>query len=476
MTRIKRGVRDTSTGRATLPVVLAGTFMVVLDFFIVNVAIPSMQLELRADAAQIEFVVAGYGLAYACGLITAGRLGDIYGRRRLYLLGLTLFTLASLACGLAPNAAVLVAARVVQGVAAAVLSPQVLTILGLAYTGAQRARAFNAYGMVLALASVGGQLIGGLLIAADPAGLGWRTCFLINVPIGLVALLLTPRVVPESTVDGAVRLDVTGVVLVTLGLVAIVLPLVEGRERGWPAWAWACLAASVPLLALFVRSQHRRSARGESPLVDLALFGHRTFRVGMLAVICFYSGLASFFLVLALYLQRGRGLGALGSGLEFTVMGLGFFVASFAARPIAARLGARALVVGAALLLAGQVLLAVTVARQGVGGSLAAFAPALLIDGAGLGMVMAPLNSLVLAGLPARLAGAASGVLTTTMQLGNSLGVALIGLVFYARLRPSVAESYAQALTASLYYLIALAALLAVSLVVLARKRPATAG
>jgi EmrB/QacA subfamily drug resistance transporter len=454
-----------------LPVILAGTFMVVLDFFIVNVAIPSIQSELRANAAQIEFVVAGYGLAYACGLITSGRLGDLFGRRRMYVIGLVLFTAASLVCGLAADAGVLVAARVVQGVAAAILSPQVLTILGLVYTGAQRARAFNAYGMVLALASVGGQLIGGVLIQADVAGLGWRSCFLINVPIGLLALAFTRKVVPESTVGGTAKLDVPGMVLVTLGLLAIVLPLVEGREHHWPLWAWLCLGASVPLLLAFVVVQRTRT----SPLVDLSLFRRRVFTAGMVSVLSFYCGVASFFLILALYLQRGRGLTALGSGLVFTVMGAGFFVMSLTARRIAARLGGKALLLGAVLLVVGQAALIVTVDRIGVGGSVWALAPALLVDGAGLGLVMAPLNSLVLAGLPVELAGAASGVLTTTMQVGNSLGVALIGVVFYGALRAGDPASYGHALILSLYFLAGLAILLAMSIATLIRP-PRRAG
>ena len=229
---------------AALPVVLAGTFMVVLDFFIVNVAMPAMQADLHAGTGALEWVVAGYGLTFATLLITAGRLGDQFGRRRLFSVGLALFTLASAACGLAWSPAALVAARLVQGVAAALLSPQVLSIIGVAYTGEDRVRALSVYGIVLGLAAVGGQLVGGVLVQADVAGLGWRSCFLINVPVGLAALALAPRLVPESRAGRSSRIDVAGTVLVTAGLTAIILPLVEGRQHGWPLWTWLSLGAA----------------------------------------------------------------------------------------------------------------------------------------------------------------------------------------------------------------------------------------
>jgi len=458
-----------------LPTVLAGTFMVVLDFFIVNVAIPAMQHELHSSTAGIQLVVAGYGLAYASGLITAGRLGDIHGRRRMYVLGLALFTAASLACGIAPQTLTLVLARVVQGIAAALLSPQVLTILGTLYTGAARTRAFTAYGMVLALASVGGQLVGGALIQADFAGLGWRSCFLINVPIGLLALVLTPVFVAESRANADSRLDLTGTVLVTAGLVAVVLPLVEGREQGWPVWAWASLAAAAPLLLAFVLYQRRLSGRGGVPLLDLALFRQRAFSVGLVTVLLFYTGLASFFLILALYLQEGRGMSAMESGLTFAVMGVGFFATSLSSARLGKRLGKQALALGGLLVAGGQVLLAWTVSRLGVHGPVWELYAPLLLDGLGMGMVMAPLNSTVLAGIQPRLAGAASGVLTTTMQVGNALGVALIGVVFYDALEESghaATAGFADALNACLPYLALLGALLTVAIQLLP-KRPA---
>lgn len=227
------GAREAAApGLLGLGVMLCGTFLVVLDFFIVNVALPSMQRELRADAATLQLVVAGYGLATAAGLVTGGRLGDMFGRRRMFMLGLLLFTLASAACGLAPDAGLLVAARVLQGLAGALLQPQVLAMIGLAYTGERRARAFAAYGIALGLAATLGQLVGGVLIDVDPAGLGWRSCFLINLPIGLAALLLAPRVIPPLANAGSrSRLDLAGMLLLAAGSIAVVLPLGKAASR-----------------------------------------------------------------------------------------------------------------------------------------------------------------------------------------------------------------------------------------------------
>jgi EmrB/QacA subfamily drug resistance transporter len=443
---------------ATLPIILLGTFVITLDVFIVNVAVPSTQRDLHASTSAVEFFVAGYALAYAAGLITGGRLGDLFGRRRVFLIGVALFTLASAWCGIAPTASQLIAGRVAEGLASALMGPQVLAIIGVAYTGAARARAFNAFGLTMGLAGVFGQLIGGVLIQADIAGLGWRACFLVNVPVGIVALVLAPRLVPESRAQGHLRLDPLGMVLVSAGLTAVVLPLAEGRQEGWPLWTWLCLAASPVLLGLFSLQQRRRAAADRGPLVHPVLFRQRSFVVGVGTAVVYYSGMASFFLVLALYLQQGAGLDALQAGLVFLPLGVGFLATSLSARRIGARLGRQALAVGAVVLAVGLVTLLVTVSRIGTTGAVAWLVPGLLLGGAGMGMVMAPLASIALAGTDLRWAGAASGVLSTANQVGCALGVALVGIVFYDRLGSSGRPSaYAGAFEASLLLLIPLA-------------------
>jgi EmrB/QacA subfamily drug resistance transporter len=418
---------------ALLPVVLAGVAMVVLDFFIVNVAMPTMQSELHAGDSAIQWVVASYGLAFAAGLITGGRLGDQLGRRRMFALGLALFVLTSAACGVAPSAATLVAARAAQGLASALLMPQVLAIIGVAYDGADRLKALTAYAMTLGIAAVSGQLIGGLLIQLDPAGLDWRACFLVNVPVGLVALAFVRRTVPQSR-GGDARLDLVGAVLVTLGLIAILVPLIEGRDHGWPLWTWVSFAAAGLLLGAFAIYQRRIAARGGSPLVHPELFAQRAFSAGLATMVLFYATVASFFLVLALELQEGRGLDALDSGLVFAFEGLGFLVTTMTAGALVARFGRRVLAAGALVRAVALVGAYVAVGHLAAHGSVAWLAGAMVLDGAGMGLVMGPIIGIVLANVAPRHAGAASGVLASAQQVGNALGVALIGVVFFGAL------------------------------------------
>ena len=434
--------------RALLPVVLTAAFMITLDFFIVNVAIPSLQRELHAGAAAIQWVVAGFGLAVAAVLITASRLGDAFGRRRVFTVGLVLFTITSAACGLAPTAGLLVAGRVLQGISAGLMTPQVLAILRTSYSGQAQARAFSMFGLSLGIGAVSGQLIGGLLIRADVFGLDWRTCFLINVPVGAAAVALTPRVVPESRGPARAALGIPGMVIASVALVAIVLPLIQGRQAGWPAWTWPSLAGGCLLLAAFAWYQHRVAARGGAPLIDPALFRERAVTTGLLAQFVFWTGQASFFLVLALYLQEGRGLTALASGVVFTAIGAGYLVTSSTAHHLARLLGRQVIAVGAVIMMAGLALLwAAAAAGAGGAGSeggagVGWLVPGLLVDGLGMGMVLAPLAVTVLARVSPQHAGPAAGVLSTVQQVGNALGVALLGIVFYGALGGGVPHAF----------------------------------
>jgi EmrB/QacA subfamily drug resistance transporter len=430
-----------------LAVLMAGTFMIVLDFFIVNVALPSMQSELHASTSAIEWVVAGYGLTFAAFLITAGRVGDRIGRRRTFTLGLALFTIASLACGLAPDPTILIAARLLQGIAAALISPNVLAIIGVAYQGSERVRALTLYGMVLGFAAAGAQLIGGALVQADIAGAGWRTVFLINLPVGLAAILLAPSQLPESRVatESGSRIDLLGTILVTTGMTALLLPLVEGRQEGFPEWTWISLALAPIILAVFLVHQLRLSRRGGRPLIELRLFRERSFSAGLVTQLAFWSGMASFFVVLALYLQQGRGLNALQAGLVFTILAASYLVTSLRAPHLTLRYGRRLILVGALTLAAGYALLLMgvdfAVAADGLVW-IVALAPGLVLAGAGMGLCITPLVSTVLSSVQPEHAGAASGILSTVQQLGNALGVAVTGLLFFGAL-PHGGYSYA---------------------------------
>lgn len=288
---------------AGLMVMLTGAFMTIMDVMIVNVAIPSIRRDLGASFAEAELVVAGYSLAYAVALITGGRLGDIFGRRRMFLIGLMGFTVTSAACGLAPTPEGLIVARLLQGLAAAILFPQVFSLIRVTFAEArQRTTAFAVMGAVLGLAGIAGQLLGGVLVEADLWGLAWRPVFLVNIPVGLAAFIAAPRLIQESRSPEARHLDLAGVGLSAAGLGLLLYPLIEGREAGWPAWSIAMLLLSVPVLACFAIHQHRRSLRQASPLLETGLFRDRAFAIGMLLVLAFYSSLNAFFLSVAFLL------------------------------------------------------------------------------------------------------------------------------------------------------------------------------
>ena len=441
---------------AALPVLLAGTCLIVLDFFIVNVAMASLQSDLHAGSTAVEWVVAGYGLTFAVFLLAAGRLGDRIGRRRLFTLGVAVFTAASLACGLATSAEVLVLARLVQGVGGAMISPAVLALLGTLYAGPDRARAIGYYATVMGLAAAGGQLVGGVLLHVDLFGLGWRTVFLLNVPVGVVVLAVVGRLVPESRAERPLPIDVVGLALATLALTTLVLPLVDGREHGWPAWSIASLAVVPVLVAELVWWQRRLSRRGGAPLVDPTWFGDRAFRVGVITQLAFWTGQASYFLVLALYLQLGRGLSALDSGLVFSILALAYLLASMKAPKLVVRFGRAVIVEGAIVLAAGHVATLLAVAWGG--GHVAALVPGLLLTGAGMGLCLAPITSVVLANVDPQRAGAVSGLLSTMQQVGNAVGVALIGVLFFGALDGGYAHAFELSTAALAVLLIGVAA------------------
>jgi EmrB/QacA subfamily drug resistance transporter len=445
----------------TMAVLMAGTFVFVLDFFIVNVAIPSTQTELGASDSQVQLIVATYAIAISALMILGGRLGDLFGRRRLFMVGLALFTASSALCGAAPGVTMLLVGRVLQGIGAALFAPQVLSIIGVTFDGDERRRAVTTYGLTMGLAAAGGQLIGGALIALNLFDLDWRTCYLVNVPIGIVALALAPRAIAESRVEGDRRLDFLGAALAGATLVAIVLPLVEGRRQGWPAWTFVCLAAAVPLALAFVRRQRRLAATGGAPLVHPDLFRERAFTVGVLASVVFYAGMASFFLVLAVYLQEGCGLSALDSGLVFTGLAGGYLAASLGAEALAPRFGRQVLAAGGIVRAAALAGLALTVGAIGTGGSPLLLVPALTVDGIGMGLLTAPLVATVVGGMDPRHAGAASGVLSTANQVGNTIGVAAVGAIFYGALGPNgdYAGAFELALVAVAAVCLAVAAL-----------------
>jgi EmrB/QacA subfamily drug resistance transporter len=438
-----------SHSRLLLPVLFIGAFMYILDVFIVYVATPSLRSELGASASDVQWVVGGYVLTFAVALITGGRLGDIFGRRRVFRAGLVGFTVASALCAAAPSPGALIAARVLQGLGAALMWPQVLSIIQVEFAPQERARPLAMLGVVAGLGAMSGQIIGGALIGIDALGLGWRWVFLVNLPLGLAALLLTRRAIPESRSSEAPRLDLRGVALGSLLLAMIAVPIIQGRELGWPPWAFATLAAALPVGWLFVSLERSVAAGGHSPLVELRLFRARDFSYGVVAMGLLYAVISFFFLV-TLYLQDGAGLTPIESGLVFTPLASAFASASILGPRLMARVGDALAAAGALVAATGIAATAAVMTALGDTFNAAALIPVLVLVGAGMGLFIPPMLRIVLRSVPPADAGAASGILTTAQQLGNGFAIALVGTVFFGVLGDGGGLSaYAEAFTAA---------------------------
>jgi EmrB/QacA subfamily drug resistance transporter len=444
---------------APLAVILCGTFVYILDFFVVNVALPGIQRSLAASPAAIEWVVAGYALTSASLLVTGGRLGDHYGRRKMFRIGIAAFTATSALCAVAPGAGFLVAARLAQGVAAALMAPNVLSILSTTYAGPARVKAISAYGMVMGVAAAGGQLLGGVLITANVAGLGWRVLFWLNVPVGVAAVVLARWLVPESRAAAPGRLDLRGAALLTAALVAIVLPLLDGRADGWPAWSWVCLAAGPMLLVAFAAHLRAVARRGAQPLLDPAIFAVRAFRAGLTCQLLFWCQQAASYLLLALYLQDGRGLSPVASGGVFAVLAAGYLLTSLRAPALTIRFGRRVVATGALTAMAGDAALVLAVCGGAGHYPVAALLPGLFVLGAGQGLCITPLTTTVLAQADATSAGSVSGALGTAQQVGNAIGVAVSGVIFYGLLGHGYRTAYGWSLAQMALLLAGVAAL-----------------
>ncbi|MFF8896003.1 MFS transporter [Streptomyces lydicus] len=443
-----------------LTIVLVGAFMAVLDTFIVLVAAPAIQADLHSTPADIQLILAGYQLTYAIALITGARLGDRFGRKRLFMIGMALFTLSSVGCALAPDSGSLIGARLVQGLSAAAMFPQVFAMIQVLIPAEKRPKAFGALGAVIGMSTIIGQLLGGVLISADLFGSSWRPVFWVNVPVGLVTLLLAALFVPESRAPEARRLDLPGAVVLTVALFLLVVPLVEGRSYGWPLWTWLSLAGSALAFAVFGLVERRVDAAGGAPLIQLGLLRERPFAVGMTLVVLAYAGINSFFLILSLTLQDGLGMDALGAGLVYTPLAVAFFAASLIAGRLA-RFGRRVLQLGGligAVGFLGTIFLAVS-----AGSALTAWelAPTLILVGAGNGLLVTPLLNAVLSNVGPRHVGMASGVLSTGQQIGGAVGVAIVGVLYYNALGGAAhndAGAYGHALTTAVVFNVVLSA------------------
>ncbi|GAB3657942.1 efflux MFS transporter permease [Glycomyces tarimensis] len=422
--------------------ILAATLLNLLDASIVNVAAPSIRAELGGSAATIQWLAAGYILALAIGLLTGGRLGDMFGRKRVLMVGLVGFLGSSLACGAAGSIEVLLASRVVQGAFAAIMVPQCFGLIRDMF-GRELGKAYALFGPLIGLASIAGPVVAGLLIDADVFGTGWRSIFLMNLPIGLAALVLGAKILPAGapSVKG-LKLDLVGALVAAAGMCMLLVPLVEGRELGWPTWSRVMLVASVPLLGLFALGQVRRSRSGRTALIELSVFSKRSYTSGIAFVVVFFGGVTGFTLAVGLFLQLGLGFSPLKASLAMAAWAVGAFIGSGASAGLAPKLGRNILHVGLIGMTAGLAILFFQFGGEAAPG-VWSLSPALLVYGIGMGMIFVPLFGIIVGDLEDHEIGSASGLLESFQQGAAALGVAGLGTIFFSQFAIGAGEGQA---------------------------------
>lgn len=448
-----------------MAVLLVAGFMNLIDVTIVNVALPRLQSALDASESQIEWVVAGYILTFALFLLPAGRAGDIWGRRRMFVWGVAVFTVGSALCGLAPSIGTLIGARVVQAIGGAMMTPQTLAIVPIIFPPSERGTVYALFGLSAGLATVTGPVLGGVLIKLDLWGLDWRPIFLVNIPIGVAAILLAFRFVPRTPGTARTGFDAVGVGLAAVALLLVVFPLIEGRLIGWPGWILAMLAGSVPVAAIFVWWQRRQAEMGRPQLLPARLMDNRDFLLGTGLVTVLFSCIPGFFLVIALYLQNGYGLTPLQSGLTTLPFSIGGLIASVAAGWMGNRWLRPRICIGALMLAVAMGATHVVVATTGDAVVWTAFAGPLFLGGLGLSTTISPLFNTTLSRVSGADTGSASGALQTFQQVGGALGVALQGQIFFSTLAGAAGmpghDAYATAFGLTLFYTMGIMALMA---------------
>ncbi|MEU4237600.1 MFS transporter [Actinoplanes sp. NPDC026619] len=418
-----------------LALILGAEIMDLLDSTIVNVAAPSIVRDLHSSTTAVQWITGGYSLTFAVFLIAGARLGDRFGRRTLFLVGAWCFVACSALCAVAPDTSILIAGRLLQGVAAALLIPQGFALLLAVFAPADQGRAFSIFGPVVGLAAVAGPVLGGVLVDADLFGTGWRLVFLINLPVGILAAIGAARVLPQSRQESAGRLDAVGILLVAAAAALVTYPLIQGREAGWPAWTYLMIAGGLAVLAGLVLWTRMRLRHGREPLVQPSVFRRRGFSGGVIFTLVFFGGTFGVGLALTLFLQLGLGFSAIRAGLTAAPYAFGSSVGALVgAAALAPRLGRNTLQLGNGLQAAGLILTLMVLGRTGMGVTGWDLAGPLLLWGLGMGLVIAPLFDFVLASLGEDEIGSGSGVLNALQQLGSAIGVAAIGTVFFTTL------------------------------------------
>jgi len=467
-----------------LGVLLIGMFMSLLDATIVNVALPTIRTSLNASEATLSWIISGYALAFGLALIPAGRLGDRYGHKWVFITGLTLFTAASLACGLAQDGTQLIVARVVQGLAGGIYLPAVTAYIQLLFAGRTRGKAFAIMGAVIGVSSALGPLIGGLLIQAFGNTNGWRLVFVVNLPFGIAALIAALFLLPAGSESRgrSSGVDFLGLLLLSGGLVAILVPLIEGQDQGWPMWTYLSLVGGVALIALFFAWEVVLAKRGKSPLVPPHLFSHPAFTGGVILALVYFAAFVSIFFTLSILWQAGLGHTALQAGVVSIPFALGSIVGASQSGMLAAKIGRTVLVIGAGMVAVGlsALWLVLMLTTPGDLTSWDLLVP-LLVAGIGSGLFIAPNAQFIIATVDHQEAGAASGVIATMQRLGAAIGIAIIGSVFFGTLsiptrgRPTPAD-LAAAFTHSATCALAVSATFAVISFLLVFTLPKRAG
>ena len=422
-------------------VLLAAEVMDLLDALITSIAGPTIVRELGGGPTLIQWLSAAYTVAMAGGLLLGGRLGDMFGRPRMFLIGMAGFTAMSLACALSSNPAELLTFRVLQGLIGAIMLPQGFGLIKEMFPPDELAKAFGAFGPVMGLSAVGGPILAGYLVDANFFGWGWRTIFAINVPIGIVALIAGRRLLPQSKPDRTVHIDLTSAALAAASMVSLIYPLIQGQELGWPLWSYALIALGMAGLVLLAFVERRRDRSGRPTLIVPTLFAKRAFTGGMATGMALFGSLLGMSIVFTLLVQLGLGYSPLKAGLAGIAQAAGMVIGFIVSQPLNAKLGRRLMHLGELVSVAGFGALVLTLHLAGDGVGIWAMAPALLITGVGFGFTMSPFFDVVLAGVSEQEAGSASGVLSAVQQLGGAFGVAVLGTMFFHTLAHTDAHS-----------------------------------
>ncbi len=422
-------------GWRAVSIVLVGAFMALLDTTIVNVALPSIRTGLHASPASLEWIVSGYALAYGLALVPGGRAGDRFGHKRLFLIGLTIFTLASVGCGISQTAGQIVAARIIQGLGAGLFFPAISATIQYSFTGPARSKAFGVLGAVIGVSTAMGPLLGGLIIAGAGADTGWRWVFLVNLFIGAVAIPMAAWRLPRVVIRVRRGFDPVGLLLLTGGLLLLLIPLTEGQSEGWPAWTWVSLGGCAVVFAGLASWEVRADKSGGDPLLKPGLLRQSSFSAGAIFAVVFFGGFSSVFFTLSILWQEGLGHSALITGLVIAPYSAGTLVTASNSHKLSARLGRMVLVTGCSLLIAGLALVVLVIHFTAPDVSGWAMAGPLLLAGFGTGMTIAPNQDFVLAAVPRQEAGTAAGILGTSQRVGTAVGIAVIGTVLFGSLQ-----------------------------------------